>query len=356
MSRTLQRGAWPALLAASLAACGGGSDAPPQISVENLETHVVTIPEDGRGRHWDGVVEAVRQATLSAQTQGRVTRVDHDVDDRVQAGTVLLRLTAVEQQAGADTARAQLRATEAAATEADSQYRRFAALADGQFVSKAQIDQVRAARDSAFAARDAARAQLAQAGQQSDYTVVRSPYDGIVSARNVEPGESVNPGQVLMTVFSPDALRMEVRVPQADAEAIRTQPQATILLADGREVQAEEVVVFPSADPATHTVPVRIHLPALEQAPMPGSTAKALFPAVAGAAYPRIPASALVRRGEMTAVYVLDEKRLVLRQVRLGTQVGSDIDVIAGLKAGETFAADPVAALQALVQARKDAD
>ncbi len=353
MGSTFRRTAWPALLAASLTACGNSGDAPPRASAGNLETHVVAAPEGGRGRYWDGVVEAERRATLSAQTHGRVTRVEHDVNDRVAAGTVLLRLTAVEQQAGTDTARAQLRATEAAAAEADSQYRRFAALADGQYVSKAQIDQVRAARDAAFAARDAARAQLAQAGQQTDYTVVRSPYAGIVSSRDVEPGESVNPGQPLMTVFAPDELRIEVRVPQADADRIRAHPRAVVAFADGRLVDAADVVVFPSADAATHSVPVRVRLPALDPAPVPGGTARVLFPAATGAAHPRIPASAVARRGEMNAVYVLAGDNLSLRQLRLGAQVGDEVDVIAGLKPGEAIAADPVQALQALVQSRR---
>lgn len=356
MDTVSPRLAWPLLLGMALAACSSDSEVPVLPAVKDVDTRIVAMAEGAHGRQWDGVVEAVNQATLSAQTQGRVVRVAHDVNDRVDAGTVLLQLTAVEQQAGSDTARAQLRAAEAAAAEADSQYRRFAALADGQFVSKAQIDQARAARDTAVAARDAARAQLAQAGQQADYTVVRSPYGGIVSARNVEPGESVTPGQPLMTVFAPDALRIEVRVPQADADAIRTQPRATITFADGREVEAANVVVFPSADAATHSVPVRISLPALDPAPAPGSTAKVLFPAVDGATYPRIPDSAVVRRGEMEGVYVLADGYLSLRQLRLGTRTGGEVDVIAGLASGEAIATDPVQALQALMRTRESED
>ena len=279
-------------MASTLAACAEHGTTQSPAALSGVETRAVGERQATDGRGWDGVVEAVKQATLSAQTQGRVTQVHHDINDRVSAGTVLLRLSAVEQQAGADTARAQLRAAEAAASEANSHYQRFAALADGQYVSKAQIDQARASRDSAVAARDAARAQLAQAGQQADYTVVRSPYDGIVSTREVEPGESVAPGQVLMTVFSPEAMRIDVRVPQAEAELIRARPAAVVLLDDGRRLKVAEAVVFPGADPGTHSVPVRIPLPALEVAPMPGSTARVLFPAVKGTQRTRIPASA----------------------------------------------------------------
>ncbi len=344
----------PLLLVAGLAACGREAPVAPAARVEGLQTFQVQAAEAAGGRAWEGVVEAVQQATLSAQTNGRVVAVARDVNDRVAAGDVLVRLSAVEQQAGVDAARAQLRAAEASATEADANYRRFANLAKDQFVSKAQLDQARMARDSAAAARDAARAQLANAGQQTGYTTVRAPYAGIVATRDVEPGESVGLGQTLMTVFAPDALRIDVAVPQSEAEAIRAHPVAVVVFDDGRRIDAAAVTVFPAADASTHAMRIRVQLPALDAPPQPGLTAKVAFPAVKGAAFPRVPASALVSRGEVAAVYVLGDGRLSLRQVRLGDAAGDQVDVISGLKPGDRVAADPVAAQQALVAARKD--
>lgn len=342
-------------LATLVGACGGEVVSTPS-RPEGVDTLTVSASKDGSGRAWDGVVEAVKHATLSAQTYGRVTAVRYDVNDRVPAGEVLLRLTAVEQQAGASSARALLRAAEAAAAEAQSNYQRFAALESGQYVSKAQIDQARAARDSAVAARDAARAQLAQAGQQTEYTVVRAPYAGIVASRDVEPGETVASGQSLMTLYAPDALRIEVRVPQSDADAIRAQPRASVVLDDGRHLDAAQVTVFPSADPATHSVTVRIGLPKLEPAVAPGTTAKVVFAIGRADTSPHIPVSALVRRSEIAGVYALSEDgRLSLRQLRLGQRIGDQVEVISGLKPGDRIAADPVAAVQALTKQRASA-
>lgn len=341
----------------ALAACGSEPAAPAMPPLPKLQTLTVGGTADATGSRWDGVVEAVQQADLTAQTAGRVTAVNVDVNGRVAKGDVLLRLTAVEQQAGVNTARAQLRAAEAAAAEAEANYRRYAALAGGQYVSRSQIDQARAARDSAVAARDAARAQVAQASQQTDYTVVRAPFSGIVSARRVEPGESVAPGQPLMAMYAPGALRIEVQVPQSEADAIRAAGSARVALADGRTVDAAEVVVFPAADPATHSVSVRVTLPDLENAPAPGVTAKVLFPVATAAPVGtvNIPASALVQRGEVSGVYVIAGNRIALRQVRLGQRSGDRIEVLAGLKAGDVVAADPVAAVQALAAQRKAA-
>jgi RND family efflux transporter MFP subunit len=299
------------------------------------------------------VVQAVQQADLSAQTSGRVTAVHVDLDDRVAAGQVLLRLSAVEQQAGADSARAQLRAAEAAAAEAQATYARYLALGNKQFVSRLQLDQVRAARDAAVAARDAARAQLAQTEQQADYTVVRAPFAGVVSARRVEPGESVAPGQPLMSVYAPGALRIEAQLPEADAAAIRAASGVRVLLADGRVLAAGALTIAPAADPDTHTVTVRVALPEMEAAPQPGVTAKLVFQVAGDAVSLEIPRSALVQRGEISGVYVLAGNRLALRQLRLGAVRGERVEVLAGLKSGELIAADPIAALQALAAQRQ---
>lgn len=343
----------PMLLTGALASCTGTSEVPARATIEGLDTLVVPAGDAAQGRAWDGVVEAVRQATLTAQTSGRVAEVLRDVGDQVVEGDVLVRLSAVEQQADVNTARAQLRAADAAASEAEGNYQRYRELSQGQYVSRSQLDQMRAMRDSAMAARDAARAQLANIGQQAAYTVVRAPYAGIVASRDVEPGESVGIGQSLMAVFAPDALRIEVSVPQSEAAVIRAAPVAMVRFGDGRNVDAARVTVFPSADASSHAIRVRIELPPLDVAPQPGTTAKVTFPAVQGRAFPRIPVTVVAIRGEVSAVYVLADGRLSLRQLRLGEGSGGGVDVIAGLKPGETIAADPVAARQALVAARR---
>jgi len=336
-----------------LAACGHSGPETSAPALPALATIAVGSSGAPSGRAWDGVVEAVQQADLSAQTSGRVVEINVDLDDRVSAGQVLLRLSAVEQQAGADTARAQLRAAEAAAVEAQATHARYVSLGAKQYVSGLQLDQVRAARDAALAARDAARAQLAQLQQQADYTVVRAPFAGVVSARRVEPGESVAPGQALLSIHAPGALRLAVQLPESDVAALRAATRPRILLADGRNLAAGEITISPAADAATHTVAVRVALPEMEAAPQPGATAKLLFPIAGAPALLEVPRTALARRGEITGVYILDGQRLSLRQLRLGESRGEQVEVLAGLKAGELIAADPIAALQAIAAQRR---
>lgn len=313
-----------------------------------LETLTVAASGGRGGSQWDGVVQAVEQATLSAQTSGRVSALAADVDVQVARGAVLVRLTSVDQRAAVDAARAQLRAAEAQLADAANRFQRASELVARQLISRDDFDRVQATHNAAIAGRDAATAQLAQAEQQLGYTEVRAPYAGVISARHVELGETVVPGQPLFTLYAPGQLRLEVQVPQGEAAALGRDAAATVTLPDGREVAAARVLVYPSADPLAHSVTVRVSLPALAEALRPGQTAKVHFAGSAGPPGIWVPASTVVQRGELSGCYVVEADGIVLRQLRVGERAGDRVQVIAGLKPGERVALDPLAALQVL--------
>ncbi len=334
-------------LALLLAACGDRQQ-PAALAPPSLATVEVAAAAGVGGSQWDGVVQAVEQSTLSAQTSGRVAELAADVDARVARGAVLLRLTSVDQRAAVDAARAQLRSVEAQLADAANRFKRASELVSRELISRDDFDRVKAANDATVAARDAAAAQLAQAEQQLGYTEVRAPYAGIVSVRHVELGETVAPGQPLFTLYAPGELRLEVQVPQTDAEALRREPSATVTLLDGRQVAAARVIVYPSADPLAHSNTVRVMLPALTNPPRPGQTAKVRFAGTSGPAGIWLPIATVVQRGELSGCYVVGADGIALRQLRLGRRSEDRVEVIAGLKPGERVALDPVAALQAL--------
>ncbi|TAN00195.1 MAG: efflux RND transporter periplasmic adaptor subunit, partial [Rhodanobacteraceae bacterium] len=194
----------------------------------------------------------------------------------------------------------------------------------------------------------AAEAALNSAGQQADYTVLRAPFDGVVTQRFVHVGEAVQSGpptpQPLIALAALDDLRVDVVVPQSAVAAIRAPQRASVVLDDGRRVQAVRVIVFPYADPATHSFRVRVELPPDSTGLRPGMTVKVAF---TGGATARllVPLSALVQRGELSAVYVVAADHSVsLRQLRLGHRYGDEVEVLAGLAAGDRVARDPAAA------------
>ena len=328
-----------------LAGCRGSETPPPRTAVPvDLDSRVVRLQDASREQAWDGVVEAVHQATVSAQTAGRVVELPYDVNDTVPEGAVIVRFTDVEQKSAHTRAQAQIAAAQAAYDEANASYARVAAIAARGLVARQQLDQERARRDAALATLQAAQAQMREVGQQLDYTVVRAPYAGIVTRRFVQIGESVQPGQPLMAGVSLTDLRVTVQVPQSAVAAIRRQDHAEVLLDDGaHRVAATRLTVFPYADPDTHTFSVRLELPGENTGLYPGMTVKVAF-AVGRERRLLVPASALVQRGELQGVYVLGQGAPQLRQVRTGARYGAAVEVLAGLDDGERIALDPAAA------------
>ncbi|MBN1238076.1 MAG: efflux RND transporter periplasmic adaptor subunit [Gammaproteobacteria bacterium] len=345
MSRINSRGAFrpigrAASAAAMLLLAASSAGAATEVPFPTAEAALEVAP---RERVWDGTVEAVNRATVSAQTSGRVAEILYDVNDYVEAGATIMRFTAVEQQASLRQAQAALEEAEARFEEARQEYERVANMYRNETVSRARFEQAQANRDAAEARLAAARSGVAAAEEQLEYTEVRAPYAGIVSARHVEVGELVSPGQPLMSGLSLQSLRVNVDVPQSMFDPIREIGRASVYVDGNERVAAESLTFFPVADPVSNTFRVRVNLPDGAATLFPGMFVKVGF-VVGETRRLLVPAEAVVRRSELTAVYVVADDGVTLRQVRLGRRYGGDVEVLAGLDAGESVALDPVAA------------
>jgi RND family efflux transporter MFP subunit len=325
-----------ALWASPLPAAGTGT-------ATDLAVEVVGAMSAPAERRFDGIVEAVEHATLTAQTAGRVERVERDVGMRADAGEMLVRIRAAEQAAGRAAAEAALRQASARAAEAQSQYTRMKDMYERRVVARATFDSALAARDSASAQVEAARAGLAAASEGEAYTMVRAPFAGVVTRRLAEPGETVAPGTPLLEFAALGAQRVLVDLSPGSAAQLRARGAASVIDGD-RRIASSSVTVYPAADPATGTVRARVGLPADTAGLAPGQHVKVAI-ALDERRRLTVPESALVERSELRAVYVLDaEGRVVLRQLRLGRRDGGRVEVLAGLLAGERVAVDPAAA------------
>jgi RND family efflux transporter MFP subunit len=320
-----------AMLAASLA-----------IAAVPFETTAVTYEVAPSERVLDGRVEAVQQATVSAQTSGRIAELPFDVNDFVDAGAVIMRFTDTEQRAALDRAQATLAEARARLANAETEFERAEKMIVNNTISQSRYDQVKAERDSARARLNAAVAGVETAKEQLEYTVVRAPYAGIVSKRHVELGELVSPGQPLISGLSLQSLRVNVDVPQRLFHEVRTIAKAAVY-ANNERIEAESLTFFPVADDAANTFRVRVNLPDGAVTLYPGMFIKVGF-IVGETERLLVSEEAVVRRSELSAVYVVDGENVSLRQVRLGRRYGESIEVLAGLVEGETVATDPVRA------------
>ena len=298
------------------------------------------VPEE---RLLDGTVEAVNQATISAQTAGRIDAINVDVNDYVPAGTVVIRIRSTEQVAGLTQAQAALKEATAREAEAQARYDRISDMYQRRVVAKATFDEASAARDAALARLIAARAGLDAAREGVAYTEVRAPYSGVVTQKLVQVGELVNPGTPLMAGASLDALRVVAEVPQSVVEQVRRLRKAAVYV-DGQRIESTGLTLFPAAQPQTNTFRVRIELPKGVQGLAPGMFVKVGL-LTGEADLLLVPRAAVVERSEMRAVYVVaPDGRVGLRQVRLGHVRGDEIEILAGLVAGDNVARDPAAA------------
>lgn len=294
-------------------------------------------------REVDGTIEAVNQATLSAQTGGRVVELPYDVDDVVPAGSVIVRLKGTEQRASLQGAEAALTEAQARDQEASSSYARIAGLFERRVVSKAQFDQATANRDAAAARLAAAQAAVAAAREGVGYTEIRAPYGAVVTKRLVEVGEAVAPGTPLMSVLSLIDLRVETTIPQSIVMRVRTLKQAAVYVGE-RRIEAAKITIFPEAATPSSSFRARLDLPpgALDLAP--GMYVKVGL-VIGQADRLLVPAACIIQRSEVTGVYVLDPQGAAsLRYVRVGHRFADKIEILDGLSAGERVALDPVAA------------
>ncbi len=311
----------------------------------DLPTIMTELATVTRERSFDGEVEAERSSTVSSQVAARIEEIPVDVDDYVERGDIIVRFR--DLQASADLQQAQAAAQEARARrdEARSNYGRIQQLFSQDRISKADMDRTTADLQSAEARLAAAEGALAGAQEQFENTVVRAPFSGIVVERHAELGEMATVGMPLMSGLSLEHLRVVVDVPQSDIGVLRKDAAAWVDLPNGEILQAEEMRIFPYADPATHTFRVRLRLSEGQHGIYPGMWVKVRFLTGEQQAL-LVPTSALVQRSELTAVYVLDDGGMPrLRQVRLGRVLPDGrVIVLAGLDAGETVVTDPNAA------------
>jgi RND family efflux transporter MFP subunit len=342
-----------ALSALLLSALARASDAGPGGAPE-LPSMTVEIEVTPVERLLDGVVEAVNQATVSAQTAGRVDEILFDVNDQVSAGSVIIRLHSTEQAASLSQAQAAYREAMAREAEAQTRYQRISDMYQRRVVAKASLDEASAARDAAEARLTAAKAGLTAAREGVSYTEIRAPYSGVVTRKHVHVGEVVAPGTPLMTGASLGALRVVAEIPQSIADDVRRLQKAVVYVGDER-IDSTGLTLFPSAQPETNTFRARIELPADVRGLAPGMFVKVGI--LTGQALRMlVPREAVVERSEMRGVYVVSpDGRVSLRQVRLGHLRGDRVEILAGLAEGEVIALDPArAGLMARRPAKSD--
>jgi RND family efflux transporter MFP subunit len=297
-------------------------------------------------RQLNGEIEAINKATVSSQTTGRVEKLYYDVDDFVAKGSIIVEFTNTEQKALLRQVKANAQAAKIAFKQAVTDYNRTKEIYAKKLVAKSKLDQALSTQNALMAKSVAADAAVTQAEKLLEYTVIRAPYDGIVTNRYIEQGETVNPGTAIMEGLSLNKLRVVTHIPEKIINKVKANPQAKILL-EGRVIEVSDITIFPYADRLTRTFKTRIDLEADETQLFPGMTIKVAFKVGETQAI-LVPKSAIITRSELTMVYVKSNKGnkgKILRHVKLGSSDNVKIEIISGLNAGEEVLINPLSEL-----------
>jgi RND family efflux transporter MFP subunit len=320
-----------------LSACGSEEDAS---EAEIRPVRVVTVEERAVGETVSlaGTVESQVQVDLAFRIGGRMTERLVNVGDTVEADQVIARLDATDEENGFRMAEANLAAAEAQLTEARSNYDRQRHLYQRDVVARAALERAEQALTTAQAAADAAAAQVGVARRRLNDTQLLADAPGVVTARGAEPGEVVQPGQMIVQIARDDGKDAVFDVPANVIEASPPDLRIEVALSLSPDVTAEGRVreVAPRADAATGTFRVRVGLIDPPAEMRLGSTVvgRATFGGMAGI---ELPASALTSSEGQPAVWVVDPETntVALRTIGVTRFAPSSVVVSDGLEVGE---------------------
>jgi RND family efflux transporter MFP subunit len=187
-----------------------------------------------------------------------------------------------------------------------------------------------------------AKAGVQQAHTTLGYTRILAPFDGLVTEKKADVGALVSPGMPIFTVEDLHRYRLEATVNETDLRYVRMGEQVPVIIdaVGDRELKGRVVEIVPAADAASRSFLVKIEVPS-DPVLRSGLFGRAEFSRGERSSL-LIPRTAVVERGQLQGIYVLDQNKIAsLRYITLGKPSGAQVEVLAGLQAGETVIADP---------------
>ncbi len=354
---------------AALVSCGG--EAPKRVEAQDaapvaVNTVLAQAKEWPSGYEATGTVRARTSAAISSKIMGYVQQVSVQVGDRVKQGQLLITIDSSDLEPNVRRAEAGRTEAQSAVPEADSAvaaakanldlaqttFKRMEDLASKNSISRQEFDEVSARLKAAQANYDMARARrtqldsrLAQAEQEvrsasvmRDYARIAAPFAGVITAKSVEPGNLATPGGPLLTIEKEGGFRLETSVDESRLTSVKVGQGARVSIDTlGEELNARVSEVVPSVDPGSRTYTVKLDLPANPKI-RSGVFGRALFQTGSRSAV-TAPAAALVERGQLQSVYVVEDGRARTRLVTVGARSKDAVEILSGLSAGEQLVA-----------------
>ena len=300
-----------------------------------------------------GTLQGVIESTVYARSSGYLKRWTKDIGAAVKKGELLAEITAPEidqQLYQAEAARTQSASSEALAK---SSAERWQSLRQKDAVTQQELDERLSAYQQAQADLAAAEANVSRLRSLQGFNRVTAPFDGVLTRRTVDVGDLINAGnggagQALFSLSQVDPLRLYIYVPQVYANHIKIGDTVMVSLAEraGEHYQGSIARTARAIDPATRTLQVEIRVPNPGGDLFSGAYVQVELPIKGDRAATVVPTNVLLFRPDGPRVAVVDQSgRVRLAQVKLGTDYGTSVEVLAGLDAADQIIVNPADSL-----------
>lgn len=362
----------PVLLLASCGTEPARRAAQPQTPPVAVHTVAVSTEDWPASYEATGTVRARSTATVSSKVMGYVQQVSVQVGDHVREGQPLISLEVRDLDVSvrrAEAGRAEVEsaipelenATAAAKANLDlaqTTFQRMRQLAAQKSISSQELDEASARLKASQANYDMIRSRRAQINSKAatveqeiraaqimrDYSSLAAPFSGVVISRTVEPGNLATPGAPLLTIEQDGLYRLEASVDESKLASVRVGQAVEVVLEAGRKLNARVSEIVPAVDSASRTYIVKLDLPAVPNL-RTGMFGRAIFP-LGTQKVVAIPLAALMERGQLQSVFVVENGLAHTRLVTTGRRTSDAAEVLSGLNAGETIIRPVPAGLQ----------
>jgi RND family efflux transporter MFP subunit len=311
----------------------------------------------GTGLDASGYVVARRKATLSAKILGKLTEVNFEEGQRVKAGQIVAKLDDSNYAAALSQAVQQEAAAKQAFEDAAPIYTRYQRLKGEGAISTDALENERIAYDNARTAYGVAQAARAFAQTNENDTIVRAPFDGVVTVKVAQVGEIVAPAAAgggdtrtgIVTIVDMESLEVDVDVSENYIDRVDVGGEAVIHLDayPDWEIPGSVIAIIPTADQSKGTVSVRVAIKTKDPRILPEMAARVTFMTAPVKGAPQgvqrvtVPAAAVIVNGKTGTVFLVgDDNKVEKRDVALGLKTAQSITVLSGITAGDRLAGD----------------
>jgi RND family efflux transporter MFP subunit len=285
-----------------------------------------------------GSIRAVHETSVGSKLLARVLEVKLKAGQAVSAGDVLVRLDDGDLRAKLEQASAAVQSAEAARDQAASEEKRYAPLAKDRVISQQEYERTVSARKSAEAELQRSREVVKEVQAMLDWATVRAPMDGVVIDKQIDVGDTVTPGQVLVTIFDPTRMQLVASVRESLALDMQTGQDIEVVI-QGLDKQCIGTIseIVPEAKTASRTFQVKVTGPC-PPGVYSGMFGRILIP-LAEEEILVIPRSAVRNIGQLELVDTVEGDRISRRAIRTGRTLDNDVEVLSGLREGERIIA-----------------